>query len=348
MPFAEARACRAGGGSARDAKSVPVRPKPVATSSQIEQDVVLGAGRRERGDVVGVGDPHAGGALHERLDHDRGELGGVACDEGDRLVGPARVVVAGRAQDGEAQRVEDVGAEAAVAERERADRVPVVGVRRARGTACVPSRPWFAQYWNAILSACSTAGGAVAREEEVRVVDRDDGRQRLGELDRRPGCRCRASWSGRRGRAGRAALVELGDAVAERRDPQRRDGVEVAAASASISSGPRRARRRSARLSAYTAIWVKPCHTTAASRSTQSLTRRSLPPVRHSGCVAQRFDELAADGEALERLALELADALARDAEDPPDLLERVRGGRSRRRGRSAAGSAAARAREGA
>ena len=71
---------------------------------------------------------------------------------------------------------------------------------------------------------------AVGRVEEVRVVDRDDARQRLGQLDDD----AVAVAEHRRVRAAVELLadrvVELGDAVAERVDPERRDRVEVAAA----------------------------------------------------------------------------------------------------------------------
>ena len=83
-----------------------------------------------------------GRSLDQRLDHHGGELAGVAVDGGHRLVGPAGVVVAGGADHGEAQRVEDVGPEATVAQRERAHGVPVVGVAErqiagaARHAAC--------------------------------------------------------------------------------------------------------------------------------------------------------------------------------------------------------------------
>ena len=87
-------------------------------------------------------------------------------------------------------------------------------------------------------------GGAVGREEEVRVVDRHDARQRLGQLDH--DAVAVAEHRGVRAAVELVAegVVELGDAVAERVDPQRRDGVEVAAAvDVDRARGPRRARR---------------------------------------------------------------------------------------------------------
>ena len=64
----------------------------------------------------------------------------------------------------------------------------------------------------------------------MRVVDRHDPGERLGELDHdlvavaeHRGVRAPRELAGER-------VVELGDGVAERRDPERGDGVEVAAA----------------------------------------------------------------------------------------------------------------------
>ena len=71
-------------------------------------------------------------------------------------------------------------------------------------------------------------------------------------------------------------LVELGHPVAERRHPERRDGVEVALAvdvDELVALGPLDDDRLGCRRSA--AICVKPCQTTAASRATQSSPARS-------------------------------------------------------------------------
>ena len=111
------------------------------------------------GDVAqirGGGHQHAGRTLHQRLEHHGGELGGVRLDGGAGLGRPRRVGVARSADDGEAQRFEDGAEHAAVAERERADGVAVVGVTQ-REEAVRPGTPVLTQYWNAILSACSTA-----------------------------------------------------------------------------------------------------------------------------------------------------------------------------------------------
>ena len=57
-----------------EAKRVPVRPKPVATSSQIKQHAVGPAGLAERPDVRRLRAEHARGPLHQGLDHDGGQL----------------------------------------------------------------------------------------------------------------------------------------------------------------------------------------------------------------------------------------------------------------------------------
>ena len=93
-----------------------------------------------------------------------------------------------------------------------------------------PVMPWLVQYWNAILSACSTAA---APSDAKRKCGRSTGTtagERLGQLDHDAVAvaehrRVRDAVELRPER-----VVELGDPVAERRHPQRRDGVEVAPA----------------------------------------------------------------------------------------------------------------------
>ena len=61
-----------------DANNVPVRPKPVATSSAITSTPAACAASTTRRDLIRVGHLDAGGALHQRLEHDRGQLVGRA------------------------------------------------------------------------------------------------------------------------------------------------------------------------------------------------------------------------------------------------------------------------------
>ena len=91
-----------------------------------------------------------------------------------------------------------------------------------------PSTPRLAQYWKAIFSACSTAA---APSEANRKCGSSTGTTRASAsasstttrfpLPRRVEWATRSIWA-------RSGGVELGDPVAERGDPQRRDGVEVA------------------------------------------------------------------------------------------------------------------------
>ena len=173
-----------------------------------------------------VGELHARRGLHRRFDDHRRELRRVLGDHPNRNVEARGVVERGRAHHGEAQRVEHVGAEAVVADRERADRVAVVRAaereeRRAAGHAEVV--PVLERDLQRLLDRRR----AVARVEEVRVVDGHDPRQRLRQLDHDPV----AVAEHRRVRAEREladdGVVELGHVVAERGHPQRRDRVEV-------------------------------------------------------------------------------------------------------------------------
>ena len=121
-----------------------------------EHVVRVGTPHRPGARSDGGGHQHARRTLHEGLDHHRGQLAGVGLDGRAGLGGPAGVGVAGRAQHREAERVEDRAEDAAVAERERADGVAVVGVAQGE-KAGAPVIARLIQYWKAILRACSTA-----------------------------------------------------------------------------------------------------------------------------------------------------------------------------------------------
>ena len=208
------------------ANSVPVRPKPVATSSQMRRTSWRRQASARPATNSGVAQGHARGALHERLDHDRGQPVGV---RGEDRLGGGEVAV-GRAHDREAQRVEHVGAEAAVADGQRADRVAVVGAGEGEVAVAARRRPGS--------SRAGTRSSAPAPPRPRR-------RSRTGRGARRPGpARPSASassittwlplpssveWATLSSCAAHR-LVELGHPVAQRGDPERRDGVEVAAA----------------------------------------------------------------------------------------------------------------------
>ena len=175
-----------------EAKRVPVRPNPVATSSAIRSTPCSRQVSPTRSTDRRIGHPHAGGALHERLDDHRGQLVGVGRDQGAGGVGPARVVVARGPQDGEAQRIEDVGAEPAGAEGDRAHGVAVVG-------AC-PSARYRVRVGDALvgpelerdLERLLHRGRAVGGEQEVRFRHRAPAAPAPRPARSWPGCRCRA------------------------------------------------------------------------------------------------------------------------------------------------------------
>ncbi len=183
-----------------------------------EQDVVGAARFGELGQTFGVGELHARSALHERLDDHCGKFGCVRFDHSARGTDAIGLGEVGGAQHREAQRVEHGGAEAAVTERERADRVAVVGPaereeRRAAGDTAI--HPVLERDLQRLLNG----RGAVRRVEKVRVVDRHDRGQCLGKLDDD----AVAVAEHRRMRAPAELLahgvVELGNAMSERRDP---------------------------------------------------------------------------------------------------------------------------------
>ena len=221
---------------------MPVRPKPVATSSQMSSTPARRQASPSCADVAGVGAQHARRPLHQRLDDDGGQFAGMRLDGGAGLVGPARVGVAGRAHDGEAQRIEDGAEHAAVAERERADGVAVVGVAQGQegGAArLAPVDPVLEGDLEGLLHRHRAVGG----EEEVGIVDRHHRGQRLGQLDHDGVAVAEHGGVGHLGRLLGQGRVELGHVVAEGVDPEGRDGIEVAVARRRRSArGPRPAR----------------------------------------------------------------------------------------------------------
>ena len=197
-----------------------------------EQHVVLAArGGRARRASSAVGELHAGRALHERLDdrprRARRRARRPARTRSSKQPGSSN---AGRAQHREAQRVEERRCRSR-RRRPRARRSCRRGTRRrTRGTWCGPSTPWFAQYWNAIFSACSTAA---APSDAKRKCGSSTGTTRASASASSIDDAVAVAEHRRVGDPVELVaqrVVELGDAVAERRDPERRDGVEVAAA----------------------------------------------------------------------------------------------------------------------
>ena len=106
---------------------MPVRPKPVATSSQIEKHVVRVAQPAHRPQVARRLEEHARRTLHQRLHHDRGDLVLVLCQhllQRGRVAGGHAVRIE---QQRPVHRVEQVDP----ADRDRTNRVAVVGVLEA-------------------------------------------------------------------------------------------------------------------------------------------------------------------------------------------------------------------------
>ena len=139
------------------------------------------AGLSEPPDVGRVGAEHARGPLDEGLDDDRGQLACVRLDRGAGLVAPRGLGVARRAQHGEAKWVEDRGLEPAVAERECADGVPVVGVSEREEPVALGSAkvgPVLERDLERLLDGRRAVGG----EEEPGTIDGHHDGERLGQL----------------------------------------------------------------------------------------------------------------------------------------------------------------------
>ena len=154
--------CRGTGGpvgsrACSDANSVPVRPNPVATSSQMSSTSCSRHAAAEPGQVLRSGELHPRRALHQRLDDHGRELRRVLCDHPARGreavgVGEVRARAAPGSAAGRTGRCRS--------RRHRRESAPIVSPWYAPPNArnvVRPSTPRFTQYWNAIFSACSTA-----------------------------------------------------------------------------------------------------------------------------------------------------------------------------------------------
>ena len=188
-----------------DANSVPVRPKPVATSSQISSTSCSRHAACNGANVGGRGELHPRGALHERLDDHGRELARVRADQASprprSTRGPRS---AARAAPGSA--ADRTRRCRSRRRRRRARRWCRRGTRRrTRGTRCARVHPRFDPVLERDLQGLLDRARAVGREQEVRIVDRHDGPRAPRPARRRHGCRCRASWSAHRGRAGRGS-----------------------------------------------------------------------------------------------------------------------------------------------
>ncbi len=204
-------------------------PEPGGHFVGDQQHVVAPARVDERSVRRRIGHQHPRRPLHKRFDHDRRQRGTMFVDQGGGAGERIRGVVAGRADHVEAQRIEQVSAEPAGAHGQRSDGVTVVGVAEGQ----IPGAAGDATVGPVLegdLERLLHRRGAVRGEQEVRPVDRHDAGQRLGELDDH----AVAVPEQRRMRhpvdLAPQRLVQFRHPMAERRDPERRDGVEVAAA----------------------------------------------------------------------------------------------------------------------
>ena len=134
----------------------PRAPEPGRDLVGDQEHVVRRAELADPAQEAGRLDEDPGGPLDQRLDDHRGDLAPVQLEQALR---------AGRASPGstwwvvEQQRAVGAVEEVDAADRDRADRVAVVGVGEGdeRGPAPVLGAPRCRQYWNAIFSAISTA-----------------------------------------------------------------------------------------------------------------------------------------------------------------------------------------------
>ena len=139
-----------------DANSVPVRPKPVATSSQISSTSCARHASPRRARPSRIGELHAGRALHERLDDDRRELARVL----RRRCAIAASKQSASSNAGARSTGKRSGSKMSVPKPPSpSDSAPIVSPWYAPPNARNVERgvPRLAQYWNAIFSACSTA-----------------------------------------------------------------------------------------------------------------------------------------------------------------------------------------------
>ena len=141
-----------------------------------EQHAGVLASGAEAADLVRFGHMDARRALHQRLDNDRGQAAGIGSQRRQGPLQPVRRRVArGAHHTGKTEQVEQLGPEPAGADRQRADRVAVIGV--AQGQVGRPLRlASIPPVLEGDLQGLLDRGGAVGREQEAGVVDRHHAR----------------------------------------------------------------------------------------------------------------------------------------------------------------------------
>jgi hypothetical protein len=194
-----------------------------------QQHVRLPAGLPEPAEPARRAHPHACGRLDQRLDDDGGELGGVLVHHGGGGLEAPGVVERGGPEHREAQRREEVRAEAPVPDRHGADGVAVIGAaecEEAGAARLAAVGPVLKGHLDRLLERAGAVGG----EHHVRARDRRHARQLLGQLHDDPAAVAQHRAVRDPSQLLQQGRVELGDTVAEGVDPERRDGVEVGVA----------------------------------------------------------------------------------------------------------------------
>ena len=203
-PLARGRAGRAGGRTARRRRGCrsgrsrsPPRRRPGARRASRQASP---SARTSAGSAHSMPDaPCTSGSIPPRPARRRGRRRRRRPWSAQPGIGVAR-----GAHDREAQRVEHGAEHAAVAERERADGVAVVGVAEGeepRAPLDAPVDPVLEGDLQRLLDGDRPVGG----EQEVGRVDRHHARPGPRPARPRPCCRCRAWWCGRPCRPGRPA-----------------------------------------------------------------------------------------------------------------------------------------------
>ena len=191
-----------------------------------EQRTGLAAGICEGPELARIACLDADRPLHDRLDHHRREFACVLLHHRDGRVDRRGVAVAGGAQGGEGERVELVGAEAAVAHRHRTDRVAVVGAPERQVAGAVGDAEVL-PVLEGDLDRLLHRHGAVRCEQQPRILHRQPGVQFLGELDHDPVAVAQHRGVGHPARLVGQRGVEFRYPVPERGHPQRGDGIQV-------------------------------------------------------------------------------------------------------------------------
>ena len=208
-----------------DANNVPVRPKPVAISSQIEQHVVRGTRRRG-------GRDHRGRRAASRP---RPAPTVRRSPRPTPTRAPRPFVRQRRSSRGRRTRARSTG-------KRNASKMSAPKPSSPTESAPIVS-PWYAPpnarkvaaagdtevvpVLDRDLERLLDGRRAVAGVEEVRVVDGNDAGQRFRELDNDPVAVSEHRRMGTERELAGDGVVELGDVVAEGGHPQRRDRVEV-------------------------------------------------------------------------------------------------------------------------